>query len=130
MTAQAEQTEVGEIALTPGQSIITGLQEAIAWSRGEAVPVRKTVVHVPNVDIQQMRRKMQLSQDEFAAKFGFASASIRNWEQGRRRPEGPARVLLAIIERHPEIVEEILASNRAGTNEGPGFNDQNPGNVE
>ncbi|MGH2350858.1 MAG: helix-turn-helix domain-containing protein [Chloroflexota bacterium] len=51
---------------------------------------------------------MRLSQDEFAAKFGFPPASIRNWEQGRRRPEGPARVLLAVIARYPEVVEEVL----------------------
>ena len=47
-------------------------------------------------------------QAEFASKFGFSSASVRNWEQGRRRPEGPARVLLAVIDRHPDAVEDAL----------------------
>ena len=56
---------------------------------------------------------MHLSQDEFAAKFGFAAASVRNWEQGRRQPEGPARVLLAVIERHPEVVEDVLETARS-----------------
>jgi putative transcriptional regulator len=55
---------------------------------------------------------MRLSQDEFAAKFGFAAASVRNWEQGRRQPEGPARVLLAVIDRHPEVVEEVLQTSK------------------
>jgi len=67
---------------------------------------------VPKVDVQRVRRKMRLSQDEFAAKFGFAAASVRNWEQGRRQPEGPARVLLAVIDRHPEVVEEVLQTSK------------------
>jgi DNA-binding transcriptional regulator YiaG len=93
---------------TPGQSIIAALEEAIAWSRGEPVTARETTVRVPHVDVQLLRQNMRLSQDEFAAKFGFTPASVRNWEQGRRRPEGPARVLLAVIARHPEVVEEAL----------------------
>jgi putative transcriptional regulator len=92
----------------PGHGIVAAVQEAIAWSRGEPVPVRETTVRVPQVDVQQLRKRMRLSQDEFAARFGFAPASVRNWEQGRRRPEGPARVLLAVIARHPEVVEEVL----------------------
>ena len=97
---------------TLGQSIIVGLKEAVAWSRGEGVRARTTTVQVPKVDVQRVRRKMRLSQDEFAAKFGFAAASVRNWEQGRRQPEGPARVLLAVIDRHPEVVEEVLQTSK------------------
>jgi putative transcriptional regulator len=91
-----------------GQSIITGVKQAIAWASGEDIPVRKTVVKVPYVDVREVRRRMRLSQDEFALKFGFAAASVRNWEQGRRQPEGPARVLLAVIDRHPKAVESVL----------------------
>src|SRR5438874_1862767 len=79
-----------------GQSIIAAVNEAIAWARGEPVPVRITTVQVPHVDVRQVRQRLGLSQAEFASKFGFSSASVRNWEQGRRRPEGPARVLLAV----------------------------------
>lgn len=96
---------------TPGQSIITSVKEAIAWSRGEPVAVRETTVRVPEIDIQLLRKQLRLSQNEFAARFGFAPASVRNWEQGRRRPEGPARVLLAIIARHPEVVDEVLRAS-------------------
>lgn len=97
---------------TPGQSIVAAVRDAISWSRGEPVAARETTVRVPHVDVQLLRKQMRLSQDEFAAKFGFAPASVRNWEQGRRQPEGPARVLLAVIARHPEVVEEVL---RIGT---------------
>lgn len=96
----------------PGQSIVAALNEAIAWSRGDPVAVRETTVQVPHVDVQLLRKKLRLSQSEFAAKFGFAPASVRNWEQGRRHPEGPARVLLAVIARHPEVVEAVLHATK------------------
>ena len=91
-----------------GQEIITSLKEAIAWAGGEDVPVKITTVQVPTVDVRAVRRRLGLSQSEFAAKFGFQPATLRNWEQGRTRPDGPARVLLAVIARHPEAVEDAL----------------------
>jgi putative transcriptional regulator len=51
---------------------------------------------------------MGLSQAQFAAKFGFPPATLRNWEQGRSRPDAPTRVLLAVIAKHPEAVEDVL----------------------
>ena len=93
---------------TVGQETITSLKEAIAWAGGEDVPVRTTTVHVPMTDVRAVRRRLGLSQSEFAAKFGFQPATLRNWEQGRTRPHGPARVLLTVIARHPEAVEDAL----------------------
>ena len=49
-----------------------------------------------------------LSQAQFATKFGFPPATLRNWEQGRARPDAPTRVLLAVIAKHPEAVEDVL----------------------
>jgi len=91
-----------------GQEIITSLKQAIAWASGEDVPVRVTTVRVPAVDVRDVRRKLGLSQTEFAAKYGFQPATLRNWEQGRTRPDGPARVLLAVLAKHPEAVEDSL----------------------
>ena len=91
-----------------GQDIIKSMQQAIAWSRGDDVDVRVTLVHVPFIDVRTVRRRLKLSQTQFAARFGFAPASVRNWEQGRTRPDGPARVLLAVIAKHPEAVEDAL----------------------
>ena len=51
---------------------------------------------------------MGLSQSQFATKFGFSPAALRNWEQGRARPDAPTRVLLAVIAKHPESVEDVL----------------------
>jgi putative transcriptional regulator len=94
--------------LTPGERIIRGLDQAIAWARGEDVPVRVTRVEVPVIDVRAVRRGLKLTQAQFAVKFGFPPATLRNWEQGRTRPDGPARVLLAVIARHPEAVEDVL----------------------
>jgi putative transcriptional regulator len=93
---------------TVGERIIEGLEQAIAWTRGEDVPVRVTKVEAPVVDVRAVRRKLKLSQAQFAAKFGFSPATLRNWEQGRSRPDTPTRVLLAVIAKHPEAVEDVL----------------------
>jgi putative transcriptional regulator len=94
--------------LTVGESIIRGLKEAIAWTEGTDNRAHVTLVDVPEVDVRKIRLKMKLSQAQFATKFGFPPATLRNWEQGRSRPDTPTRVLLAVIARHPEAVEDVL----------------------
>jgi putative transcriptional regulator len=94
---------------TVGERIIEGLEQAVAWTRGENDRVRVTLVHVPGVDVRDVRRRMGLSQSQFATKFGFPPATLRNWEQGRARPDASTRVLLAVIAKHPEAVEDVLA---------------------
>lgn len=63
-----------------------------------------------SVDVRRIRETLQLSQSEFAARFGFTAAAVRQWEQGRRQPHGPARVLLTIIDREPGAVRRALES--------------------
>jgi putative transcriptional regulator len=93
---------------TAGESVIRGLEQAIAWTRGENDDVHVTLVPIPDIDVREVRLKMNLSQAQFATKFGFPPATLRNWEQGRARPDTPTRVLLAVIARHPEAVEDVL----------------------
>ena len=110
-TKRTAKRAVGRVAKkhpTVGARIIEGLEQAIAWTRGENEEVRVTLVHVPDVDVRGVRTKMGLSQAQFATKFGFPPATLRNWEQGRSRPDAPTRVLLAVIEKHPEVVEDVL----------------------
>ena len=57
-----------------------------------------------------LRRKLGMSHSRFARSFGFGLAAVQSWEQGRRRPEGPARVLLKVIEHEPEAVRRALAA--------------------
>jgi putative transcriptional regulator len=94
-----------------GRRLIRSVRQAIAWASGEDVPVKVTLVPVqraPNVDVRSVRQKLGLSQSQFAARFGFTAATVRNWEQGRTQPEGTARILLAVIAHHPEAVEDAL----------------------
>lgn len=98
----------GNRKATAGDRLIKSLDQAIAWACGADVPTRVTTVHIPAVNVRAVRRRLGLSQSEFAAKFGFPAATLRNWEQGRTRPDRPARVLLAVLARHPDVVEDAL----------------------
>ena len=95
-----------------GQRLLASLNQALAYARGEHVPgIRVTYVHVDRpapIDVRAIRQKLGLSQSKFATRFGFTPATIRNWEQGRTQPDGPARVLLAVIAHHPDAVEDAL----------------------
>ncbi len=62
----------------------------------------------PNV--AKLRKSVGLSQSRFAAALGISVATLQNWEQRRRRPDGPARVLLNVFKRHPKIVAESVAA--------------------
>jgi putative transcriptional regulator len=93
--------------------IAAGLVEAIAIAKGEADPATYRV-HVPaDVDVVRIRRKMGLTRAAFASRFGLQLGTVRDWEQRKRRPEGAARVLLAVIEKEPEAVTRALAAVRA-----------------
>lgn len=61
------------------------------------------------VDVKAIRTGLKLSQAAFAARFGFSAGAVRDWEQGRRRPEASAPVLLTVIAMEPEAVERALA---------------------
>ncbi len=88
-------------------SIKQGLQEAIAHARGNEDGVR---VHRPRtVDVKAVRAKVGMTQEQFAARFGFSTATLRHWERGDRTPRGPALVLLNVIERNPVAVMDALA---------------------
>ena len=93
-----------------GRKIIKGLHEAIEHAKGNTSVARLRVVRVPEtVDVRAIRQGLGMSQTEFARRFGFSIDSLQNWEQGRRFPEGYARVLLRVIERNPQAVEDALA---------------------
>jgi putative transcriptional regulator len=89
--------------------IAAGLRDAIAIAQGKAD--RATYkVHVPaDVDVAKIRRRLKLSQAKFAAKFGIPPGTVRDWEQGRRKPEGAARAFLVVIDKETKAVERALA---------------------
>ena len=75
--------------------------------RGEAKPSR--ITEYPPIDVKAIRQKLGKSQSQFALMIGVSIATLRNWEQGRRRPDGPARALLAVAAKNPEAVQAALA---------------------
>lgn len=64
------------------------------------------------LDVSAIRKRMGLSQAEFARRFGFAVATLRHWEIGDRKPRGAALVLLNVISRRPDVVLQVLRCNR------------------
>lgn len=65
----------------------------------------------PEKDVVALRRFVDLTQEEFADALGISVHTLRNWEQGRRSPEGPALALLRIAARHPRVLRENLAAS-------------------
>lgn len=93
-----------------GKKILEGLEEALRFTRGEETGAR--VWHVPILDVAALRKKTGLSQEEFAQRFAINLGTLRNWEQGVRVPDGPARILLMVIGEAPEVVERAIKAWR------------------
>lgn len=88
-------------------SIKEGLEEAIRHAEGKTTG---TVIHRPRpVDVRALRSRIGMTQEQFAASFGFSTATLRHWERGDRSPHGPALVLLNVIEHNPKAVIDALA---------------------
>jgi putative transcriptional regulator len=88
--------------------IMQGIGEACAYLEGTA-DRRRYRVHVPErVNVKRIRQRLGLSQEAFAQTYGFALSAVRDWEQGRRKPERSARILLRIVEKEPEAVTRAL----------------------
>jgi putative transcriptional regulator len=89
-------------------SIRRGLQEAVVYAEGKA-DASVYRVHVPEkIDVKAIRARLDMTQEEFAGRFGFSVNTLRHWEQGSRQPEGPTRAYLLVIERAPKAVQKAL----------------------
>ncbi|OSZ63746.1 transcriptional regulator [Sphingomonas sp. IBVSS1] len=89
-------------------SIRQGLGEALAFAAGNTARAQVRQVPITLVDVAAIRASTGLSQSQFARSIGVAKGTLLNWEQGRRRPTGPAQVLLAMIAKRPSLVGELL----------------------
>ncbi len=86
--------------------LVESIKEAGAIKRGERNPSR--VFEFSPMDIKGIRQKLDKSQSEFAMMIGVSVGTLQNWEQGRRKPVGPARALLRVASKSPEAVREAL----------------------
>jgi len=94
------------------RELATSVRQAGRIRRGTLRASRVTVFRP--ADVRAVRAKLGQSQTEFALMIGVSVATLRNWEQGRRRPEGPALALLRIATRNPRAVEAALRGHRLG----------------
>lgn len=87
--------------------IAAGLVDAIALAEGDASRGR---VHHP-VDVKAIRKASGMTQQVFASTYGFTVGALRDWEQGRKRPERTARVLLRVIADAPDAVARAVSGS-------------------
>lgn len=106
-----------------GEEIIAGLEEALAYERGELTDVKVTratlAAHSIEVSaapiykanrIAELRERLRLSQPVFAAALNVSSETVKKWEQGIREPDGAALRLLELAEAHPQWILERIGS--------------------
>lgn len=86
--------------------LVASIREGGKILRGKSKPSRKFIIEAP--DVKKIRSNYKLSQNEFAALMGISVKTLRNWEQGRRVPEGAARVLLQVAAKHPEVIWDVV----------------------
>ncbi len=88
------------------EELLESVKQGGAILRGKMKPSR--VFEFADTDIQKLRKQYGLSQEKFATLLGISVSTLRNWEQGRRKPEGPARVLLRVAAKHPEAILDVV----------------------
>lgn len=84
------------------KELMDSVKQGGGISRGDLEPSR--VFNFERPDVKAIREKYGLSQSKFAKLLGISASTLRNWEQGRRKPEGPARILLSVAAKHPEAI--------------------------
>jgi putative transcriptional regulator len=94
---------------TAGERMIASAKESLAFAKGEK---NACVVHIPDeVDVARIRKKINMSQSEFAEYVGLSVRTAQEWEQGRVVPSKAARALLTIIDREPEAAHRALTAS-------------------
>ncbi len=88
------------------KDLIEGMTEAVAHAEGKAQGAAVHLVEVP--DVRAIRRRLHMSQHEFAAAYRIPLATLKNWEQGRRIPDAPAAAYLQAIARKPQLIRDAL----------------------
>ena len=88
------------------QELLASVKQGAAIMKGKTSPAR--TFQFPEVEVRELRSRFGLTQDKFAALMGISVGTLRNWEQGRRKPEGPVRVLLRLAAEHPEALLDLI----------------------
>lgn len=92
--------------MTFGKELIQSANEALAIAEGRVEP---PAVFVPeSIDVAAIRKRLKLSQAEFAKRYGLPAGTIKDWEQKRRQPDRAAMLLLKVIEQAPDMVARAI----------------------
>lgn len=91
------------------EMLVSSIKEAGEIKKGKKAPSRVFEVDAP--EIKTVRDSLHVSQSEFALMIGVSVRTLQNWEQGRRKPEGPAKALLRVASRNPKAVLDALHSD-------------------
>jgi putative transcriptional regulator len=86
--------------------LVQSVKQAKNIMNNKTEPSRRFFINEP--DPKKIRTDMKLTQKEFASLMNISVHTLRNWEQGRRNPEGPAKVLLNVVNNHPEVLMEMI----------------------
>jgi putative transcriptional regulator len=95
-----------------GKELIDSANEALAIAEGRLAPAR--VIAPEAIDVAAIRKRLNLNRGKFAARFGLSVATLRDWEQNRRRPDRIAATLLRVIDDAPETVARVVKGTGAG----------------
>jgi putative transcriptional regulator len=88
------------------ERLLESLSQAVQIKNGEIEPSR--IFKFNALDVKKLRANLKKSQSEFAKMIGISITTLRNWEQGRRKPVGPAQALLRVVQANPQAVLEAL----------------------
>ncbi|MBI9110335.1 DNA-binding transcriptional regulator [Maridesulfovibrio ferrireducens] len=94
-----------------GNRILKSLEQAVSIAKGEMEECEYRVNIPAEVDVRNIRKKLNMTQIVFAKAFGLSLSSVRHWEQKRRVPEGPTRAYLMIIAKEPDMVRRVLSDS-------------------
>jgi len=94
------------------EELLESVKEAKAIIDGEKEPSR--IFIYDELDVKLIREQFGLSQSKFASLLGISLGTLRNWEQGRRKPQGPARVLLRVARKYPEAILDTVHISEGG----------------
>jgi putative transcriptional regulator len=89
--------------------LVSSVKEGGQILRGEKEASR--IIPFDRLDIKHIREKYDLTQEQFAVMLGISVRTLRNWEQGRRVPEGPAMVLLRVADKNPKAILDVVGNH-------------------
>lgn len=90
-----------------GKSLERAMREVLEHAQGK-ITLENRTVEVSAPEVKAIRQRYALSQQDFARIFGISVRTLQQWEQGRRFPQGPAKVLLNVIDKNPQAVWDVL----------------------